>query len=126
LTQLVRLRDRLSLPGAACTVAGASCHAVSHQSPSLPTRRSSDLAPNCPAVQDLGSFHDSDAEPRQVVVAALLHSGHLGGFAAHQDRKSTRLNSSHVKTSYAVLCLTKKCLTAPSGWEWQGSTPCGS
>src|SRR5690606_40957595 len=23
------------------------------------------------------------------------------------DRKSTRLNSSHVKTSYAVLCLTK-------------------
>src|SRR5690606_41283559 len=25
-----------------------------------------------------------------------------------QDRKSTRLNSSHVKRSYAVLCLTKK------------------
>src|SRR5690606_40770493 len=24
------------------------------------------------------------------------------------DRKSTRLNSSHVKTSYAVFCLTKK------------------
>src|SRR5690606_41002650 len=26
----------------------------------------------------------------------------------HQDRKSTRLNSSHVKTSYAVFCLKKK------------------
>src|SRR5699024_11337381 len=26
----------------------------------------------------------------------------------HQDRKSTRLNSSHVSTSYAVLCLKKK------------------
>src|SRR5690606_41231633 len=25
-----------------------------------------------------------------------------------QDRKSTRLNSSHVKTSYAVFCLIKK------------------
>src|SRR5436309_12476839 len=26
----------------------------------------------------------------------------------HIDRKSTRLNSSHVKTSYAVFCLQKK------------------
>src|SRR5207249_9570236 len=26
------------------------------------------------------------------------------------DRKSTRLNSSHVSTSYAVFCLKKKCL----------------
>src|SRR5436309_10682005 len=28
--------------------------------------------------------------------------------AAPQDRKSTRLNSSHVKISYAVFCLKKK------------------
>src|SRR5690606_36090822 len=28
--------------------------------------------------------------------------------AAYQDRKSTRLNSSHVKSSYAVFCLKKK------------------
>src|SRR5690606_40482647 len=28
--------------------------------------------------------------------------------AAFEDRKSTRLNSSHVKTSYAVFCLKKK------------------
>src|SRR5690606_41833524 len=28
-----------------------------------------------------------------------------------QDRKSTRLNSSHVKISYAVFCLKKKMLT---------------
>src|SRR5690606_40523663 len=36
----------------------------------------------------------------------------LGGFllamAAGLDRKSTRLNSSHVKSSYAVFCLNKK------------------
>src|SRR5690606_39914695 len=32
-------------------------------------------------------------------------AGHAGGEA---DRKSTRLNSSHVKISYAVFCLKKK------------------
>src|SRR5690606_39971262 len=31
-----------------------------------------------------------------------------------RDRKSTRLNSSHVKISYAVFCLTKKNITACS------------
>src|SRR5437773_8701806 len=37
----------------------------------------------------------------------LLPDG-LGGFAL--DRKSTRLNSSHITTSYAVSCLKKKTL----------------
>src|SRR5690606_39805916 len=32
----------------------------------------------------------------------------LGGEAGVQDRKSTCLNSSHVKISYAVFCLKKK------------------
>src|SRR5438874_9083321 len=35
------------------------------------------------------------------LVAALLRAG-------QQDRKSTRLNSSHVESSYAVFCLKKK------------------
>src|SRR5690606_41592054 len=30
------------------------------------------------------------------------------GYSLVQDRKSTRLNSSHVKISYAVFCLKKK------------------
>src|SRR5699024_12227344 len=30
---------------------------------------------------------------------------HRGARAAHRDRKSTRLNSSHVSISYAVFCL---------------------
>src|SRR5690606_40670529 len=38
--------------------------------------------------------------------------GEVAALAAHalgdQDRKSTRLNSSHVKISYAVFCLKKK------------------
>src|SRR5690625_6109057 len=31
-----------------------------------------------------------------------------GNFTQEQDRKSTRLNSSHVAISYAVFCLKKK------------------
>src|SRR5690606_39811706 len=38
--------------------------------------------------------------------AALARSAPLA--AATGDRKSTRLNSSHVKISYAVFCLKKK------------------
>src|SRR5690554_7276630 len=39
----------------------------------------------------------------------LLAAGELGGPAIEQlDRKSTRLNSSHVRISYAVFCLKKK------------------
>src|SRR5690349_23963565 len=34
--------------------------------------------------------------------------GHAGWRRAAQDRKSTRLNSSHVEISYAVFCLKKK------------------
>src|SRR5690606_41994120 len=34
--------------------------------------------------------------------------GHRSGPQAGEDRKSTRLNSSHVKISYAVFCLKKK------------------
>src|SRR5690349_23086740 len=35
-------------------------------------------------------------------------AGGLGGGRARRDRKSTRLNSSHVEISYAVFCLKKK------------------
>src|SRR5690606_41231890 len=34
--------------------------------------------------------------------------GKSRGLSQRQDRKSTRLNSSHVKISYAVFCLKKK------------------
>src|SRR5690606_40974190 len=56
--------------------------------------------------------------PRNQLVAAMswlsvpaligpLTGPPLGGFLT-TDRKSTRLNSSHVKISYAVFCLKKK------------------
>src|SRR5690606_41248915 len=37
------------------------------------------------------------------------------GDQAERDRKSTRLNSSHVKSSYAVFCLTKKTASLDRG-----------
>src|SRR5690606_18520164 len=38
------------------------------------------------------------------------------GYASMEDRKSTRLNSSHVKTSYGVFCLKKK-ITGRRGYK---------
>src|SRR5439155_20035701 len=84
---------------------------------SFPTRRSSDLAgqppkdevveagvirrcfeaqrPGGPAQSDLRRFGGFDAQVRIADVEC-------------RDRKSTRLNSSHVAISYAVFCLKKK------------------
>src|SRR5437660_5654412 len=60
---------------------------------------------------DLGSFIDDLTEryshgmrQRAVFAAALLHEPQV----LIVDRKSTRLNSSHVAISYAVFCLKKK------------------
>src|SRR5690606_39979507 len=56
------------------------------------------------------------------LLRCLRHQCHAGpgrtraegediGAGHHPDRKSTRLNSSHVKISYAVFCLKKKICT---------------
>src|SRR5690606_9595029 len=39
--------------------------------------------------------------------AKIAKTAHKTGTTLRQDRKSTRLNSSHVKISYAVFCLKK-------------------
>src|SRR2546426_2839719 len=46
------------------------------------------------------------ADPARSVL--LPASSIPGGELAHRDRKSTRLNSSHLVISYAVFCLKKK------------------
>src|SRR5690606_41727182 len=86
------------------------CHRDLH---SFPTRRSSDLQTleflEVVAVQRFGT---ADVERN----AVLDHGVTLQDLievvqwlaAVDQDRKSTRLNSSHVKISYAVFCLKKK------------------
>src|SRR5262245_66507623 len=47
-----------------------------------------------------------DKETKQFLGASLL--GLNGDEIVHTDRKSTRLNSSHLGISYAVFCLKKK------------------
>src|SRR3989442_11946113 len=48
-------------------------------------------------------------ERLQIVDAPLVDEGRKGVRARQlEDRKSTRLNSSHVRISYAVFCLKKK------------------
>src|SRR5437899_9540016 len=88
--------------------------------PSFPTRRSSDLG-----TDGMPAFLEADWEdPEQAPVvqpsaavfrAAQCGRAGLGIRAEARDRKSTRLNSSHLGISYAVFCLKKKkafCLTS--------------
>src|SRR5438552_9838627 len=53
-----------------------------------------------------GGFAELDIAPAGIVDAA--RASQPGGLIAAQDRKSTRLNSSHQIISYAVFCLKKK------------------
>src|SRR3712207_7238624 len=41
-----------------------------------------------------------------------------------EDRKSTRLNSSHANISYAVFCLKKKQNTSINSYVWSSRQPC--
>src|SRR5699024_12277799 len=69
---------------------------------SFPTRRSSDLR-NSPSTKAtlIARYYKGEHVP--------YHTVHkVNGYVWLQDRKSTRLNSSHVSISYAVFCLKKK------------------
>src|SRR5437868_12537132 len=77
---------------------------------SFPTRRSSDLRTTSCVVSTLWSAVGDFCHP------CSWTCGSRGRFAPvsfrttrlNPDRKSTRLNSSHVSISYAVFCLKKK------------------
>src|SRR3989442_3215584 len=45
---------------------------------------------------------------RSEAILRYTHQVKHSGCRTFEDRKSTRLNSSHVRTSYAVFCLKKK------------------
>src|SRR5690554_562635 len=54
-------------------------------------------------------FYDAAGEPNfNLLVNATASSEEEALLAEYPDRKSTRLNSSHVRISYAVFCLKKK------------------
>src|SRR5690606_41954087 len=93
--------------------------------PSFPTRRSSDLM-HAPAIGQRPGRVRIVAGSRLRCLGLLRTQQESGGGDGEvgmgrgcvamqelvqvpvQDRKSTRLNSSHVKISYAVFCLKKK------------------
>src|SRR5436309_5046399 len=50
-----------------------------------------------------------------IAASALMYQKVQTRNAPHVDRKSTRLNSSHVKISYAVFCLKKKTIADVGG-----------
>src|SRR5690606_42037671 len=99
------------------------CYAARRDLHSFPTRRSSDLVD----LQLQGDELTRLEEEQHRLVGHEAEGAHVPGFLDHldathqmaaigpslsgnriEDRKSTRLNSSHVKISYAVFCLKKK------------------
>src|SRR5690242_21556785 len=75
---------------------------------SFPTRRSSDLARTAAAAATFTIvprhvLGQGETPPSDMLGGALIGCGGRG-----EDRKSTRLNSSHMSISYAVFCLKKK------------------
>src|SRR5204862_8300548 len=100
--------------------ASRTCHQSEHTNalppPSFPTRRSSDLASHA---RERGAnsscFRVGHCQARTLARArnevfrgrpALVRGRRP--VVRGRDRKSTRLNSSHVEISYAVFCLKKK------------------
>src|SRR5437899_4799869 len=68
---------------------------------SFPTRRSSDLVAGVPAKVIGEAGCPEPARFMDQIFEDLVHE-------TGRDRKSTRLNSSHLGISYAVFCLEKK------------------
>src|SRR5690606_40665711 len=103
-----------------------SCVDASRSLHSPPTRRSTDLSDAHSAIQKLNDRYTDPSGGRAAGAAAAAPTATSSTSAAAAtaataatpapstpavtapDRKSTRLNSSHVKISYAVFCLTKK------------------
>src|SRR5256885_6277748 len=54
-------------------------------------------------------FTNTNPDVQDLYLEQILHIGiRVGKAPGHLDRKSTRLNSSHLVISYAVFCLKKK------------------
>src|SRR5699024_12397316 len=91
---------------------------------SFPTRRSSDLLEKRVSyIAALGFCeciaHSAADDECVYFLKQVVDNGDLAGyFGSAEDRKSTRLNSSHVSISYAVFCLTKK-MKQGAPLEWQ-------
>src|SRR5690625_7547061 len=75
---------------------------------SLPTRRSSDLEAIHAGFTSV--MIDASSKPLEENIATTRKVVELAHIHGVSDRKSTRLNSSHVAISYDVFCLKKKSM----------------
>src|SRR5204862_6816844 len=82
-----------------------SCSGPRRYLHSFPTRRSSDLHAACHDVFSLNKESVARGDPE---LAGQRDEWSMVTGRPREDRKSTRLNSSHVEISYAVFCLKKK------------------
>src|SRR5204862_5142443 len=106
----------ISSPYSHCFILFFSPYRAHLDLPSFPTRRSSDLADQRGQIQPTRDLQESRVAVNASAFGVELEDAEwarLGKpteplLAAPQDRKSTRLNSSHVEISYAVFCLKKK------------------
>src|SRR5699024_12044489 len=102
------------------------CSAPHRAPPSFPTRRSSDLNVlsqgfDVPDVSAVYVCRPTFVPNRYLQMIGRGLRGPLNGGTERvdivnvkdKDRKSTRLNSSHVSISYAVFCLKKKTNRSP-------------
>src|SRR3712207_7267945 len=66
--------------------------------------------PNVSGWNDQGWLDTSTLRGRWYLAYEVLNKEYVpnAGYPATEDRKSTRLNSSHANISYAVFCLKKK------------------
>src|SRR5690606_40118669 len=71
-------------------------------------RRTLARLPELPATAWVTSHHRGVYTEREAFLSALAAFAAKIEERSERDRKSTRLNSSHVKISYAVFCLKKK------------------
>src|SRR5690606_21763418 len=79
----------------------------------LPRERINTLIDEGSPFLEIGQFAAYNVYKEEVPAAGVIAGiGRVSGtecmIIANEDRKSTRLNSSHVKISYAVFCLKKK------------------
>src|SRR5690606_39289163 len=100
------------------------CFGLPQDLHSFPTRRSSDLSHRhrlrrlrgtrpCPQQGAVPLLPPGSGEPRRRPPRRLPRPPASPPPLHARDRKSTRLNSSHVKNSYAVFCLKKKTTRSP-------------
>src|SRR5437868_8873779 len=83
-------------------------HVHPHIIHTFPTRRSSDLSRSDLGDRDLWRVGHALAPSGTHARSAVAAAQSCVPDGASADRKSTRLNSSHVSISYAVFCLKKK------------------